>query len=161
MITVLRIDPAHELYPAACRLREEVLLRGAGFTFDEYAAAYPYEDESEHFIAVRELGTGGRHVVGTALMKADYKEPGSAKVSQVAVDPQLRGEGIGRKLMIAAEARGFGELGQGELFCHAQDTAVAFYRALGWRVVSDEFEEAGIRHFRMAITSAERAPEAT
>ena len=69
------------------------------------------------------------------------------------MDKQLQGEGIGQKLMIAIEARGFGELGLSSLYCHAQLNAMPFYDKLGWQVEGDEFDEAGIAHKRMAISA--------
>jgi len=162
MIEVERISPDHPLYRGETRLRERVLLRDAGYDFASYARDYPYEDRIEHFVAVvphSGVGSGGLGgaVVGCGLLLPDYPEAGVGKVTQVAVDPQRRGEGIGLRVMTAIEARAFGELGHRELFCHAQHTAVAFYKKLGWGVVSDEFVEAGIPHFKMAIRSGDRA----
>ncbi len=94
----------------------------------------------------------GEKVVGTATLYIDQKTQ-IGKVQQVCVDKQLQGEGIGRKLMISIEARGFGELGLSNLYCHAQLSAMPFYKKLGWSVEGDEFEEAGIKHFHMFISA--------
>ncbi|MBL4590795.1 MAG: GNAT family N-acetyltransferase [Phycisphaerales bacterium] len=69
------------------------------------------------------------------------------------MDKQRQGEGIGHKIMIAIEARVFGELGFPGLYCHAQLVAMPFYEKLGWAVGSEVFIEAGIEHKRMQIAA--------
>ena len=175
MIEIARITPDDPRYEGEKRLREQVLLRAVGYDFASYVRDYPAEDRVEHFVAVeRQTGKtpsgwdaasdpcgeppvgSGWSVVGCGLLLPDAPEAGIGKVSQVAVDPQRRGEGIGLRVMTAIEARAFGELGHRELFCHAQSTAVEFYKKLGWGVASDEFTEAGIPHYKMAIRSGDR-----
>lgn len=156
MIRILRIDPSHALYAAECSLREAVLLKDAGYDFARYVRDYPHEAAAEHFVAVLDHPVSGPQVLGTALLRAGYTQPHEGKVMQVAVHPQRRGEGIGTRLMIAVEARAFGELGLSRLFCHAQQRAVAFYDGLGWAVEGEPFVEAGIPHRRMAMHAADR-----
>ncbi|MEM0984368.1 MAG: GNAT family N-acetyltransferase [Planctomycetota bacterium] len=155
MVEIERIQPGHAYYEGECRLREEVLLAGAGYTFESFVKYYPHEDQAEHFVAVIDHPTSGKAVIGCALLRPNDPEEGVGKVTQVAVHPQRQGEGIGLKLMTAIEARAFGELGHRELYCHAQNTAVEFYKKLGWGVASEEFMEAGIPHHKMAIRSGE------
>ncbi|MEN0020276.1 MAG: GNAT family N-acetyltransferase, partial [Planctomycetota bacterium] len=97
-------------------------------------------------------------VVGTTLLLPNYKEPGIGKLMQMAVEPQLQRSGIGRRLVVALEARAFGELGLTEVFCHARDDAMPFYAQLGWNVIGEGFIEAGIAHHRMSLTSPAAAP---
>ncbi|MCA9312664.1 MAG: GNAT family N-acetyltransferase [Phycisphaerales bacterium] len=154
MIDIRRIAADHPLYPQETALRERVLLRDAGFDFESFRAAYPYEDTAEHFIAVttdHHSGSPVDVVLGTALLIPGHPDPGVGKVTQVAVDPQRQGEGIGRRLMVTLESRAFGELGLARVFCHAQNTAMGFYTRLGWRIDGDEFVEAGIPHHRMVL----------
>lgn len=180
-LSVRRIPMDDPLYEQATDLRERVLLAPIGWTMTEYLEeASGREERCEHFVAVMDHPTGPR-VVGTAmLLHADLvpefsgpKPPGCepfqadgaklAKVMQVAVDPQLRGQGVGRQLMIAAEAYAAtpaedGGLGLDGVYCHAQSTAIPFYEAVGWAVSSVEFEEAGILHKRMEMRSARPEP---
>lgn len=154
MIQIRRIHPAHALYPQATDLRERVLLAGAGYTFESFRKDYPFEDDAEHFVALTthtHSGAPVEVVLGTALLIPDHPERGMGKVTQVAVDPQRQGEGIGRRLMVTIESRAFGELGLDEVYCHAQNTAVGFYARLGWQIEGDEFVEAGIPHHKMKI----------
>ncbi len=155
MIKVQRITPASPLYPSAVALREGVLLGPIGYDHKKFLAEYPRVDErAEHFVAVMDHPTGSR-VVGCLLLLTDEKpsEAGAtqAKVMQMAVDPQRQGEGLGRRLVVAAEARAFGELGLSRLYCHSQDPAVGFYERCGWHPEGEPFTEAGIGHRKMVL----------
>lgn len=155
VIKVQRITPQSPLYQSAVALRESVLLNPIGYDHDKFMAGYPgVEERAEHFVAALDHPTGER-VVGCLLLLTDEKpsEGGQsqAKVMQMAVDPQRQGEGLGRRLVVAAEARAFGELGLSRLYCHAQDRAVGFYEALGWTPEGEPFEEAGIGHRKMVL----------
>lgn len=154
MIEIRHISPAHPLYAQETSLRERELLAGAGYDFASFRRDYPYEDAAEHFVAVTthtNSGTPVEVVIGAALLIPDHPDPGVGKVTQVVVDPQRQGEGIGRRLMVTLESRAFGELGLREVFCHAQNTAMGFYTRLGWLIEGDEFIEAGIPHHRMCL----------
>lgn len=151
MIRIRRISMSDPLYRQAVDLRTRVLLAPIGYTIEEYYAMAPGREEGcEQFVAVFDHPLGDR-VVGTATLFVDPAQQATpwGKVSQVCVDPQRQNEGIGQKLMVAIEARAFGELGLAGLYCHAQLIAVPFYDKLGWRVASDVFSEAGIKHKRM------------
>ena len=72
----------------------------------------------------------------------------------MAVDPAVQGRGIGRALL----ERAYEELrSRGATFAWAngRDTALAFYRALGWRVVGDGFVMgSGVAHHRIELELA-------
>ncbi|MEM1329295.1 MAG: GNAT family N-acetyltransferase [Planctomycetota bacterium] len=154
----MRIDRSHPLYPGECRLRERVLLNSVGYDIDSFQKAYPgFEERFEHFVAVAERPSGDPEVIGCALLLPNEPHVGSGKLMQMAVDPQRQGEGIGRQLVVAVEGRAFGDLGLVELFCHAQASAVAFYDRLGWTVLGDRFNEAGLEHAKMVIAADTQA----
>lgn len=159
MVRILRISTSHPLYPASCALRDDVLLRPIGLTFEAFTEGWPHVDAAaEHFVAVADH-TAGARVVGTALLIAHYDQPGVGKLMQMAVEPQRQHEGVGRRIVIALEARAFGELALTELFCHARDDAMPFYAKLGWQVVGEGFTEVGVPHHRMRITAEPPPPE--
>lgn len=72
------------------------------------------------------------------------------QVRQVAVVPDLRGRGVGRVLMEAAEFLAVSE-GADALWLNARDSAFPFYEALGYSFDGPEFvsELTGIPHRRM------------
>jgi predicted GNAT family N-acyltransferase len=76
---------------------------------------------------------------------------GRAKIERVAVQGDLRGLGVGRRVMDEMEAEAT-RRSWTQLVLHAQLPVVSFYERLGWSVVGTEFEEAGIRHRAMEKT---------
>ena len=61
----------------------------------------------------------------------------------MATEPDVRGAGYGAAL-VAACVEHAAASGGGELWCNARRGAVGFYRRMGFDVVSDEFDIAGI-----------------
>lgn len=156
VIRIETIDSTDGLYAQECDLRELVLLHPIGYDMARFLYEYAgMEAGFIHFVAVVDHPSGPR-VVGCALLRPDYPKEGCGKVMQVAVDPQRQGEGIGRQLIIAVESHAFGRLGLSELFCHAQLSAIGFYKRLGWGIKSEVFEEAGIDHRKLAIRNGAR-----
>lgn len=98
-----------------------------------------------HFLAGESSG-----VVGTARLVKDYPEAGQGKVGRVAVLPEARGSGWGRRLMWAMQAAAR-EHGLRELVLDSQLDAVPFYQGLGYTEQGEVFEEAGILHRRMTL----------
>ena len=159
MVKIKHISMDNPLYEQEKALRLAILLEPIGYSFEDYLAMAPgREAQSEHFVAVVDHPSGER-VVGTATLfiREDEHKQKIGKVQQVCVDKQRQGEGIGRKLMIAMEARGFGELGLTNLYCHAQLDAMPFYERLGWQSEEREFLEAGIAHKKMFIAAPKPA----
>jgi predicted GNAT family N-acyltransferase len=140
-----RVGSWSELREPARRIRTEVFI-------DEQRVPLEMEwDEADetsiHAVVFNRIGQG----VGTGRLLPAHG--GSAKIGRVAVNKVLRGSGVGRRvmeaLMDAARARG-----DKEIVLHAQRTAEAFYRGLGFTVRGEEFEEAGIPHIEMARSLA-------
>lgn len=157
LIRTKSIQMSDPLYAQEVALREQVLLNSVGLDIESYKAMAPgREEQCEHFVAVFDHPKGER-VVGTATLLAPTEDESFAKVMQVCVDKQRQGEGIGTKLMIAIEARAFGEMGIPGLYCHAQLAAMPFYEKLGWDTASEIFMEAGIEHKRMQISAPKPA----
>lgn len=98
-----------------------------------------YETEGENEV---EAGSA----VATARIR--FPEEGVAKPERVAVQREYRGDGLGRWLMalVEDEAR---EAGCHTATLNAQESVVEFYENLGYEVVSEVFEEAGIPHVEM------------
>jgi len=148
---IVRIDREHPLYEQALDLRERVLLRPIGLDIESFFESYrEQEAKSRHIVAVIDHPSGER-VVGVVMLMPDSPEKGVGKLSQMAVDPQLQNEGYGRLLVAEVEKMAVGELGLAELYCHAQSTAVGFYKKMGWSIEGDMFMEAGIEHYKMVF----------
>ena len=157
MVRIRRITTDDPLYPQELALREEIILRPIGLDLARFAGEFPgYEARFEHFVAVDDSRTGPR-VIGCAALIADEPDRGSGRLMQMAVHPQRQDEGIGRRLVVAVESRGFGELGLRELTCHALKTAEGFFAKLGWSTEGEPFVEGGKPHRRYTLACP--APE--
>jgi predicted GNAT family N-acyltransferase len=99
------------------------------------------DDTATHFLAL-----DGDRAVGAARIR-EY-DAARAKVERVAVLESTRGRGLGRDLMAAVEAHA-ADAGYDEVLLHAQVPVVGFYETLGYQVVGEAFEDAGIPHREM------------
>jgi predicted GNAT family N-acyltransferase len=77
-----------------------------------------------------------------------FVEPGVAKIGRMAVIDDVRGQGIGRKLLefLETEAR---RRGASRFTLGAQVHARPFYETFGYKAQGPVFDDAGIPHVRM------------
>ena len=99
-----------------------------------------YDPVSVHLLALDHDGTP----IGTARLLPE------SKIGRVAVLKSWRRSGIGSALMHQL-IRIAKERGDSKIILHAQSWTVPFYESLGFLVVGDEFEEAGILHREMHL----------
>jgi ribosomal protein S18 acetylase RimI-like enzyme len=125
--------PDHE---KALALREAVLRKPLGLTL----SAEELREEPNCFHLG---GFDGERLVAVLLLKP--LDERTLKMRQVAIDPELQRRGIGNQLVAFAEqfAR---ERGCELLIAHARESAVAFYRKLGYATSGDTFIETTIPH---------------
>ena len=111
----------------------------------DYGIDWLSADDGGEFLIARDTD---ERLVGTVrVMPSDDGSPGhptppecegEIRLRQVAVDPDLRGHGIGRTLMQVAESivsmRGFTRVGVA-----SREQAYAFYRACGYDFFGDEY----------------------
>lgn len=98
----------------------------------------------------RVLGVGRLHCAGG--------EARHGQIRYMAVDPQWRGQGLGRQLLAALEAAAVRQ-GLERIDLNAREEAVDFYARQGYAIVGESHILYGaIRHMRMtkALASAER-----
>lgn len=138
-IAIRKIRNTDPLWDQVYRLREAVLRVPLGLSLANEDLGGDAEDDV--FIAL-EAGK----VVGCLMRKP--QAGGVAKLRQMAVDPALQGKGIGRLLMLAAEADAR-EQGFTAISLHARKNVAAFYTTLGYQVQGGEFEEVTIPHLLM------------
>ena len=82
----------------------------------------------------------------SATGRIDLEKDG--KVGRVAVLASARQYGLGRRVMNALEQQAQ-NADLEKVWFHAQTSAIGFYEKLGYRIVSEEFMEAGIAHRSM------------
>jgi len=148
---VIRATSEHPLYEQTRDLRQRVLLGPRGLSIERVEQAFPDNERNlTFFLAVLKHPKGDR-VVGCVALRPHYPQPGLGRLTQMAVDPQLRGQGIGRRLVVELERHAFADLGLTEVCCHAPSDAEGFYSALGWQPQGEPFDELGISHRRLAV----------
>lgn len=111
------------------------------------ASVYPADDvrSTGHFAAVF-----GERVAGVATVLCEdapdrpgLREPIPSGVAWrlrgMAVEPGHRDQGIGARLLTRCVGHVLDHDGR-VLWCNAREAAIGFYRANGWRVVSDPFD---------------------
>ena len=111
--------------------------------------AVPLELEMDEYdaLATHFLLRDGDTPLATARL---LDKNGTAKIGRVAVLAEVRGRGIGLLLMQAVlnEARRRGFM---EAVLDSQTYAIPFYARLGFIAEGDEFDDAGIPHYRMRL----------
>jgi predicted GNAT family N-acyltransferase len=83
-----------------------------------------------------------------ATARTRFVDETTVKVERVAVLDAYRGEGLGERVMAAAE-RDARERGATSALVHAQRRVEEFYARLGYETVGGVFEEASIPHVEM------------
>jgi predicted GNAT family N-acyltransferase len=100
---------------------------------------WEFEDESVHFLA-----TLNDEAAGACRWRKTDK---GYKLERFAVLKKFRGKGVGQALVQAV----LNDLPKdaGYVYMHAQIQAVSLYEKFNFEKTGPEFEEAGIRHFKM------------
>lgn len=132
------IDTKSSEYEAERLLRTKVLREPLGFK--PGAEIFPFEHESLHLVAL-----DGDLVVGCALFHPEGK---TGRMFQMAVYEEYQRKGIGKKLVAIMEEH-LADEGFEEVYIHARDIAVPFYKKLGYSAEGEPFIEIGIEHFLM------------
>ena len=126
-------------YWATVELRDSVLRRPLGlqFSIEELKA----EKDSRHLACYR-----SDRLVGCLVLRPSAG--GDVRMRQVAVVPELQGQGIGKAMVEFSEALAR-TIGFTRMILHARETAVDFYEKLGYAKVGERFVEVTIPHWAM------------
>ena len=127
------------LYTGAVALRLQVLRAPLGL---EFSAAELEAEASDLHIVVEEAG----RVVACLVLSP--KSTTQIKMRQVAVEEELRGQGIGAELVAFSEKVAVAH-GYTEMVLNARENVVPFYQKLGYMVEGERFIEVTIPHFAM------------
>ena len=137
----------------AFSVRRSVFVDEQGVDEDiEYDDHDDHDADATHFVAYADgdpIGAARLRAASGTAPGSGSDDPAVGKVERVAVATDRRGEGWGRRLMAAVEARA-DEAGFSRLTLHAQTHVREFYERLGYEAHGDVFEEAGIPHVAMA-----------
>ena len=147
-LVTVRAVAASEVRP----LRHAVLRPGRPLSAGNFSG--DDEPTTNHFGAYRDGALLG---VASVYRAGLPERPGvpAIQLRGMAVEPDVRGSGIGRQLIHAC-VEFTRDNGVGLLWCNARVTAVGFYRKLGFEIVGPEFEIPDVGpHFRMALRMAQ------
>ena len=102
---------------------------------------WEFEDESTHFLA-----TVDDTPAGAARWRKTDK---GYKLERFAVLQEFRGLGVGQELVktVLADL----PVDAMYVYLHAQIQPIGLYQKLGFETTGPEFEEAGIRHYKMVL----------
>lgn len=132
---------SHEspLYEESILLRNRVLIEAVGRHEDCRDFDFPDKDIyiSAYF---------GKILIATAIITP--LEEHRAKIRQMAVDIPYQGQGVGRALVFEFEKIAQ-QHAYSHIVLHARETAVPFYKALGYKLYGNRFYEIDIPHFAM------------
>ena len=138
---LVTLDSPH--YARERELRYEVLRRPLGQA--PGSEVFPYEAESLHLVAFNDDGA----VVGCVLFHGEGgEEEPAGRLFQMAVRDDLRGQGLGRRLVEGLEAA-LVQRGVKRVYLHARADVTGFYVRLGYREIGAPFVEVGIEHREM------------
>ena len=136
-ITEFRIYTAG-LPEEAKKIRLEVFVKEQGFE-EEFDSV---DDTAAHIVLF-----DGKTPVGVCRVFED-RESGKTVIGRVAVKKELRGRGLGTRIIDAAEEYAAGK-GVSEIRIHSQAQAAGFYRALGYRDTGESDLDEGCPHIWM------------
>lgn len=139
MIEIREIEYNSAEYFESLMLREKILRKPLGMVFskdflkddrDDFHLCVFYENKIKGVLLLKPLGEN------------------ILKMRQVAIDDDMQGQNLGSLLVNYAE--GFAvERNYSRFILNARATAVNFYLRLNYKIISEEFFELGISHFKM------------
>ena len=139
VMSIVEIAHGSPDYHEMVRLRDLHLRQPIGLRL--HTADLAGEEGHRHFALVED----GRIVGG---LIANPLGAGRAKLRQMWVHPDLRGQGHGRELLAEVEARLAGE-GVTGFVLHARQNAAGFYEKSGYVAKGEPFTEVGRPHLVM------------
>ncbi len=127
------------LYKESLVLRNRILIEAVGRHEDCRDFDFP---EKDIYISAFD----GDLLIGTAIITSlDDK---SVQMRQMAVHDAYQGQGVGKAIANEFE-RVVLQNGYSKVILHARESAVPFYKALGYELVGDKFYEIEIAHVEM------------
>ena len=127
-----------EFMKIAHNIRHEVFVIGQNCPED---IEWEFEEESTHFLVFK-----NKEAVATARHR---KTENGYKLERFAVLENKRSNGYGHIVLkkILEDLSSF----NGIIYMHAQLDVIPFYEKMGFVIKGDEFEEAGIMHYKMIL----------
>ena len=126
-------------YRQVLYLRNEVLRKPLGLILSEK----DIENDSNEWILIAKKN---EDVVASVQLR--LLSDRQIKLRQMVVDVNFQSKGYGRRLLQFAEQTAR-EKSYDSIVLHARTSAIGFYQKAGYQIVSKEFMEVGIPHYKM------------
>jgi len=123
----------------------------------EQKSIYP-EIDGDDPNALHCIATSGDVICGTLRILGLHLPSGPTKIGRVAVNPNHRGSGLGRKMMQAALNHIDQVAPDRMVTLGAQCQLEGFYASLGFQRCSEIYDDGGIDHIDMARAPVKQAP---
>ena len=139
MITIRKFQFRNKnLMKTAHDIRQKVFVIGQNCPA---SLEWEFEEESTHFLVFN-----NNKAVATARHRRTKQ---GYKLERFAVLDTMRGKGYGHIILkaILDDLKNF----KGMIYMHAQSEVLTFYEKMGFGKLGDEFEEAGIMHYKMTL----------
>ena len=127
------------LYEESIVLRNRILIEAVGRHEDCRDFDFP---EKDIYISAFD----GDALISTAIITP--LDDNTVQMRQMAVDDAYQGQGVGKAIANEFE-RVVLKNGYSKIILHARESAVAFYKALGYELIGDKFYEIEIPHYEM------------
>ena len=146
MTTATRISDLRDL-DAAFTIREQVFVREQNVPAELEYDPHDRQPATRHYLA--------RAADGTPAGAARWRQTDNGvKLERFAVLPAFRNRAVGSALLKQVLADVRQEMPEALVYLNAQLRAVPFYERHGFGKVGEEFEEAGIQHYKMVLREA-------
>lgn len=139
MHKIYQFDWGTPQYAQSIVLRTEILRKPLGLKFEINDIVK--EINSMHF---------GVFDISNNIIACLVLQPfgNTLKLRQMAVFEKMQGKGVGSKLIVEVEEfitlQGFSSI-----YLHSRESAIGFYKKLGYKIEGNIFEEVGIPHYKM------------
>lgn len=141
MLKICKLTKHSKKFGLVRLIRSEVFVQEQGVSLsDEYDQ---YEELSTHYL----MTYNDKAIACARSRKTDL----GLKLERFAVLKEFRGQGYGKQLVkwVLADLKSNGK----PIYLHSQLQVEKFYSNLNFEKVGDQFEEAGILHFKMIFRS--------
>jgi len=139
-VSFCRIIFGSSAHHSMCRLRNEVLRKPIGLQLTEKEIS---RDKNDILLVCME----NEEAIACCILTEINSD--TVQLRQMAVSPAIQQKGFGTELLRFAEKTAL-ENRFSNICMHARKTATGFYKKNGYNVVSEEFTEVGIPHYKMA-----------
>lgn len=138
-VSTQKINTQSPLFTQVFALREKVLRQPLGLSLYN-------EDTSGDAVDVTFIAIANEIIIGCVMCK--LLGDGIVKLRQMAVEDKWQNQGIGKLLVLAAEADAR-QNNQIKIQLHARQNAIGFYEKLGFNSYGSTFTEVGLPHMAM------------